>query len=1015
MTHQIQFRQSHLVRAFSHSLAIVILSAGAVFSSGVVAAQPDGDATARASVVVQKSTAAKQNIISGRAVAFGITSSIRSQMPSALAPRSLKEKEEKNENERVKFPIPGMGADAGDGLFYDPLLNLGASTNAPLAMPAPSLTFLGQTGAEACNCSPPDTNGDVGPNHYVQSVNVRVSIYDKTGTRLLGSNLQSNTFFNGLPDGNACRLSDDGDPVVLYDSLADRWMISQFEINDVPGHQCIAISQTPDPLGAWYAYDFVMPNTDFFDYPHYGVWPDGYYLTVNQFNQAGNAFLGGGIFAFDRLKMLSGDSTASYIYHDVFINDPNAGGMLPTDLDGFVPPPPGLANRVLEFRADEFGDPLDAIRTYELVPDYAIPANSTFTIRADTALAAFDARSPSGRAVVEQNGGAALDAISDRVMFRVGYRNLGTTAAPVNSWVNNFTVNVSGVNPTTAATYQTGIRWFELRSTDISTLGTVRDQGTHSSGAIDGATGLNDWMGSVAQDNQGNIALGFSQSSSTQKANIMIAGRTGPATGAGLNEGEALFFAGAGSQTSTGNRWGDYSSMSVDPVDECTFWYTQEYYAATSSNSWSTRIGKFAFPSCTPPSRGFLAADIKTCGSGLPIPGADVFVSGGFFRTTTAVGSLQSNITLAPGTYSATVSKAGLGSVTDNTLVITDGATTTLSACLVGQPIVNASTPLLITAENAVPANNAADPDETLTVELPLVNTGLADTTNLVATLQATSGVTNPSSPQNYGVLTAGAASASMPFTFTAAGVCGDSITLTLGLQDGANTLPSVNFPMTLGVLNISTLLDEKFDSVATPALPTGWTSTATGSGVAWVSTTNVPSSAPNAVFAPDVATVGDTFLVTPTLNVPSGGGTLTFKNRYNMESTYDGEVLEISINGGAWADITAGGNAFISGDYNATISANFGSGIAGRRAWSGLSGGTAAAPNYITSTINLPAAAAGQPIQLRWRASSDSSVIATGLAGVAVDDIVIDQGTYVCSAVDLDLIFKDGFDPVVR
>jgi hypothetical protein len=1003
-------RQDRLTRAFGNSMISILLSAGAVFSTGALAADRDSGARVGQAVPAQKTAISNPSIISGRAVAFGITPSIRSQMPSAMVPPSIKESEEKNENERIKFPIPGLGADKGSGLFTDPLL-FPVSPDAPSAMPTPSLTFLGQTAAEACGCLPPDTNGDVGPNHYIQSVNVRVSIYDKTGTRLLGSNLQSNTFFNGLPNGNACRISDDGDPVVLYDPLADRWMISQFEVDDVPGHQCIAISQTPDPLGAWYAYDFVMPNTNFFDYPHYGVWPDGYYLTVNQFDQAGTAFLGGGIFAFDRVKMLAGDASASYIYHNVFNDDPNAGGMLPTDIDGFMPPPAGLPNRVLEFRADEFGDPLDALRTYELVPNYAVPASSTFTIRSDTPVAAFDARSPSGRNVVSQSGGTALDAISDRVMFRVAYRNLGTTAAPQNSWVGNFTVNVSGVNPTSATTYQTGVRWFELRSTDTSSLPTVRDQGTQNTAPGNGATGINNWMGSVAQDNQGNIGLGFSQASTTQRANIMIAGRTGAGTGAGLNEGEAVFFAAPGSQSSSSGRWGDYSSMSVDPVDECTFWYSQEYYATSSSGSWSTRIGKFVFPSCTAPARGTLAADITGCGTGVPVQGADVTLAGGFFRTTDATGHLQSNISLAPGTYSATVSKAGLAPVTDNALVITNGGTTTFTACLVGQPIVNADAPLQITAENGVPPNNAADPDETLTVQLPLINTGLADTTNLVATLQANAGVTNPSGPQNYGVLTAGGSSSSMPFTFTAAGVCGDSITLTLDLQDGANSLPSVNYPMTLGVLNISTLLDEKFDAVSPPALPAGWASSATGAETAWVSTTSIPDSAPNAVFAPNATAVGDSFLVTPDLNVASGGGTLTFRNRYNMESTYDGMVLEININGAGWVDITAGGNNFISGDYSATISTQYNSAIGGRRAWSGLSAGTTAAPAYITSTINLPAAAAGQPIQLRWRASTDSSLAAAGLAGVAVDNIVIDQGAYVCSVVDNDTIFRDGFE----
>ncbi|MFZ1223074.1 MAG: hypothetical protein WAR01_07550, partial [Dokdonella sp.] len=196
----------------------ILVTATAVLATGALASPAGTGGNPGTPGATPEQAMANASIISSRAVAFGITPSIRSQMAGVIVQRSLKESEEKNENERVKFPIPGLGADAGSGLFTDPLLNLGLA-NAPMAMPTPSLTFLGQTGAEACNCLPPDTNGDVGPNHYVQSVNVRVSVYDKTGTRLLGSNLQSNTFFNGLPAGNSCRNSDDGDPIVLYDSL----------------------------------------------------------------------------------------------------------------------------------------------------------------------------------------------------------------------------------------------------------------------------------------------------------------------------------------------------------------------------------------------------------------------------------------------------------------------------------------------------------------------------------------------------------------------------------------------------------------------------------------------------------------------------------------------------------------------------------------------------------------------------------------------------------------------------
>ena len=255
-----------------------------------------------------------------------------------------------------------------------------------------------------------------------------------------------------------------------------------------------------------------------------------------------------------------------------------------------------------------------------------------------------------------------------------------------------------------------------------------------------------------------------------------------------------------------------------------------------------------------------------------------------------------------------------------------------------------------------------------------------------MATLQPTGGVAGPSSPQNYGVLAASGGTATRPFTFTAQGTCGSTITLTLALQDGATNLGTVTFTMTLGALVTTTTFSENFDGVTPPALPAGWVTAATGVEVNWVTSATNPSSAPNDAFAPDVSNIGNTTLDTPTINVPAAGGQLTFSNLFNLEASgvtptrgFDGMVLEISINGGAFNDITTGGNAFIAGGYTRTIDSTFGSPIAGRLAWSGLSGGTTAAPTYITSTINLPAAAAGQPIKLRWRAATDNSAVAGG------------------------------------
>ncbi len=319
--------------------------------------------------------------------------------------------------------------------------------------------------------------------------------------------------------------------------------------------------------------------------------------------------------------------------------------------------------------------------------------------------------------------------------------------------------------------------------------------------------------------------------------------------------------------------------------------------------------------------------------------------------------------------------------------------------------LINAVPPPVITAESISPANNAADPEETVTVNLTLVNNGGSPTTNLVATLQPTGGVAGPSAPQSYGVLADSGGTATRPFTFTAQGSCGSTITLTLALQDGSTNLGTVTFTMTLGALTTTTTFSENFDGVTAPALPAGWVTAATGVEVNWVTSATNPSSAPNDAFAPDVTNIGNTTLDTPTINVPGAGGQLTFRNLFNMEASgvtptrgFDGMVLEISINGGAFNDITTGGNAFIAGGYTRTIDATFGSPIAGRLAWSGLSGGTTAAPTYITSTINLPAAAAGQPIKLRWRAATDNSAVAAGAAGVRVDTIVISGSSFVCN-----------------
>ena len=212
---------------------------------------------------------------------------------------------------------------------------------------------------------------------------------------------------------------------------------------------------------------------------------------------------------------------------------------------------------------------------------------------------------------------------------------------------------------------------------------TVFDQGTHNLAPGNGASGLNNWMSSIAQDNDGNIALGFSQSGTTQRADIKIAGRTNNVMNSGvLNEGEALFFAASGSQTSSSNRWGDYSAMNLDPVDDCTFWYAQEYYAATSEQSWSTRVGRFVYPSCTAAEKATIQGTITFCSTGSPVNQASVDTTGGYNRVTGAPGTYS--MTVSPGTYTVTASKFGFDAPSAPPVTVANGETATVNLCLTG-------------------------------------------------------------------------------------------------------------------------------------------------------------------------------------------------------------------------------------------------------------------------------------------------------------------------------------------
>ena len=427
---------------------------------------------------------------------------------------------------------------------------------------------------------PPDTNGDVGPNHYVQIVNLSFAIWDKFGAKLYGP-VDTNTLWQGF--GGPCETTNDGDPIALYDHLAGRWLMSQFALPRFPRgpfYQCVAVSQTGDPLGSWHRYEFTISSSKLNDYPKFGVWPDGYYMSINQFkcSMLFCNWAGQGVVAFERDQMLNGGQ-ARMVYFDLYNLDPNLGGMLPSDLEGPAPPS-GAPNLFAQVDDNAWGYSPDQLQLWEFHVNWANPSASTFTHAASLGTAAFDSNMCGySRNCIPQPGGTNVDAISDRLMYRLQYRDFGDHQ----TLVVNHTVDAN-------ASDKAGIRWYELRNSGSGW--SIHQQGTFSPDSA------NRWMGSVAMNGVGDIALGYSISSASISPSIRATGRLADDLLGQMTQGELTIVSGSGYQQHSSGRWGDYSSMSVDPGDDCTFWYTQEYYDSIGSAPWQTRIGRFKLRAC---------------------------------------------------------------------------------------------------------------------------------------------------------------------------------------------------------------------------------------------------------------------------------------------------------------------------------------------------------------------------------------------------------------------------------
>jgi hypothetical protein len=417
--------------------------------------------------------------------------------------------------------------------------------------------------------APPDTTGAVGATQYVQWVNVSLAVYDKaTGAKVMGP-VAGNTLFQPL--GGACATSNDGDPVVQYDKAAGRWVLSQFA---VPGGsagywQCVAVSQTSDATGAYnlYAFQYSMMN----DYPKMGVWPDGYYVTFNMFT---STFQGAKVCAYDRAAMLAGQPATQ----QCFQLSSSYGGLLPADLDGSTPPPAGSPNYIVSRLSGS-----SSLGLWKFHVDWNNTANTTLTGPISIPAAAYNAACSGGACVPQPGTSQKLDSLADRLMFRLAYRNIND----VERMVVNHSVQVNGTRKPNSG--NAAVRWYEIRN--LSATPSVYQQASYSPDKT------HRWMGSIAMDKQGNIAVGYSKSSSSVIPSLAFATRLASDPLGSLGA-ESLIIAGGGSQLSNLSRWGDYTHMSVDPVDDCTFWYTGQYLPANGTFNWNTRIASFKIAGC---------------------------------------------------------------------------------------------------------------------------------------------------------------------------------------------------------------------------------------------------------------------------------------------------------------------------------------------------------------------------------------------------------------------------------
>jgi len=438
--------------------------------------------------------------------------------------------------------------------------------------------------------APPDTTMAVGDTQILQWVNTSYTVCSKTAPYTCGPAVEGNMLWSGLPGNPLCKTQNDGDIIAQWDVKAHRWLLTQ-NVFSSPYAVCVAISKTADATGAYYLYQFSIPGNGFPDYPKWGIWPTDYAETMNNFGPGGSGFIGPQVCVYNRAKLLAGDPTAEQICHQYTSSE---DGLLPADQDSPTDPPAGEDH----FLIGSVGDVDNAhLSLYSVhinnVNDWS--QGATFTGDGNSQLISIAAFNPAcngnygGDCVPQKSITDLLESLSGRLMYRFAYWNDGTKAQ---TWMTLFDVAASGG--------QDGERWMEFAAVPSKINVThmkLYQEGTYA------PNGNWRWMGSIARDKLGDIAMGYSEScgdtcpgGTAMFPSIFVAGRI-PSDPLGKMRPEIKVVSGTGAQPGTANRWGDYSSMRIDQ-DGCTFWYTTEYYMVTQQFDWSTQIIAGKFPGC---------------------------------------------------------------------------------------------------------------------------------------------------------------------------------------------------------------------------------------------------------------------------------------------------------------------------------------------------------------------------------------------------------------------------------